>query len=302
MSIGRRWTVIANPVSGRGKGRTLGGKLARLLTRSGIESTLLWTEGPGDAEKLVGEAISNGAEGVVACGGDGTLHEIVNGLYSSSEHPDALPIAIAPAGRCNDFRGTLKLPKDPIETVDAIVGGKVRLVDLGRIGERYFTTVATMGFDSAVSQYVASGRQPFFLTGTPAYLYGLFVQMLSYRDVPVRLKGDGLDFEGPVFLAATGNTPIYGGAMKIAPHAVVDDGMLDLCLVRSVNRWEVLKMVPRIFNGGHIHHPAVSLHQLRKLSVESDAPLSLWADGEPMGQTPATIEVVPNGLSIIVSG
>ena len=299
MDAGQRWTVIANPVSGKGKGRKLGGQLARLLARSGIESNLLWTSGPGDAERLVGESISKGAYGIVACGGDGTLHEVVNGVYHSSEHPEALPIAIAPAGRCNDFRRTLKVPKDPMETVGCIVDGSIRRVDLGRIGDRYFTTVATLGFDSAVSQYVADGRHPFFLTGVTAYLYGLLVQLLSYRHVLVRLKGDSLDFEGAVFLAATGNTPIYGGAMRIAPGAVVDDGLLDLCLVRSVNRWEVLKMVPRIFNGGHVHHPAVSLHRLNRLAIESDEALSVWADGEPMGQTPTTIEVVPKGLSVI---
>lgn len=302
MDIGQRWTVIANPVSGKGKGRKLGGRVARLLARSGVESNLLWTSGPGDAERLAGESISKGADGIVACGGDGTLHEVVNGVYGSSEHPETVPIAVAPAGRCNDFRRTLNLPKEPMETVSSIVDGSIKRVDLGRIEGRYFTTVATLGFDSAVSRYVASGRHPFFLTGAPAYVYAVLAQLISYHDVPVRLKGDSLDFEGAVFLAATGNTPVYGGAMKIAPSAVADDGFLDLCLVRSVNRWEVLKMLPRIFNGGHVHHPAVSMHRLTRLAIESDELLPVWADGEPMAQTPTTIEVVPEGLSIVAPG
>ncbi|MFQ5934693.1 MAG: diacylglycerol/lipid kinase family protein, partial [Dehalococcoidia bacterium] len=215
MATALRWAVIANPVAGRGRGTKLGGQVSRLLRRAGMDVDPLWTSRPGDGERLASLAVKEGAQGLLVCGGDGTLHEVVNGLYHSSEHPEEVPLGIAPAGRCNDFRGCLGLPKDPERIVDAVVDGAVRRVDLGRIGDRYFATVATLGFDSAVGQYVADGRSPFFLSGTPAYLYSLFVQLLSYRDVRVKLKGDSVDFEGDVFLAATGNTPSYGGKMKI---------------------------------------------------------------------------------------
>ena len=299
MSQEERWALIANPVSGRGQGRRKASKLERILSRSDVKVDLLWTTRSGEAEWLAADSVRKGIDGILVCGGDGTVHEAVNGLLSTTERSEQVPLGIVPAGRCNDLAACLGLPSDPAQIAEVVNAGRVRQIDLGRVGGRYYTTVATLGFDSAVSEYVASGRVPAFLTGTAAYLYTALVQMLQYRDVPVRIRNDSLDFEGRVFLAATGNTSIYGGQMKIAPTAVVDDGMLDLCLVRSVSRLEVLKMVPRIFNGGHVHHPAVSLHRVRRLSIESREPLWLWADGERVAQTPATIEVVPKALSIL---
>ena len=294
------WSIIANPVSGRGKGKRNASRLAQLLNRSGIQINVLWTTGPGEAQWLAGQAVKDGIDGLLVCGGDGTLHEVINGLLSTSKHPDQVPIGIVPSGRCNDLAACLKLPKEPSRIVDTLASSSVRQVDLGRIGDQYYSTVATLGFDSSVSEYVADGRSPRFFVGTSAYLYGAFVQLIRYKDVNVKVSGDSLDFEGPIFLAATGNTPSYGGRMQIAPSAVVDDGLLDLCLVKSVSRVEVVKMVPRIFNGGHVNHPAVSLHRVKRLTIESEAPLWLWADGERMTQTPATIEVVPKALSVLV--
>ena len=300
MSTRQPWAIIANPVSGRGKGRKLASQVARILTKAGIELRLLWTTRPGEAEWLATYALQKGAKGLLICGGDGTIHEAINGLFAGTDHPDKVSVGIVPAGRCNDFCACLDLPKEPPRIADVVLHGNIRQIDLGRIGKRYFTTVAALGFDSSVSRYVADGQAPSFLFGTSAYFYGTLVQLVRYQHLQVRLRGDSLEFEGPIFLAATGNTPNYGGRMMIAPSAVVDDGLLDLCLVRSVSRLEVLKMLPRIFNGGHVHHPAVSLHRIRKLSIECQEPVWLWADGERIAQTPATIEVVPGALSVLV--
>ncbi|MCH7997009.1 MAG: diacylglycerol kinase family lipid kinase [Chloroflexi bacterium] len=301
MVKGQRWSIIANPVSGRGKGRRMASRVAELLTRAGVDVDLEWTTRQGDAEQMAIHALEKGVRGLLICGGDGTLHEAINGLFSGTPHPEEVVIGLIPAGRCNDFRACLDLPKEPRRIVDAVLYGKTRRVDLGRVGTRYYATVATLGFDSAVSQYIADGRAPRFLAGTPAYLYGVFVQLVRYRDIRVCLRGDSLDFEGPVFLAATGNTPNYGGRLMIAPGALVDDGLLDLCLVRSVSRRDVLRMLPRIFNGSHVKHSAVSLHQVRTLSIETEEPMWIWADGERVARTPATIEVVPGALSVLES-
>ncbi|MFQ5874753.1 MAG: diacylglycerol/lipid kinase family protein, partial [Dehalococcoidia bacterium] len=158
MGTAQRWAIVANPVAGRGKGRRVGGRVAGLLTRAGMDVSLLWTTRQGEGEYLVAKAVRDGVEGLLVCGGDGTIHEAINGLYSSAQHPDEVPIGIAPAGRCNDFRVCLDLPKDSSLLVDAVTKGVTRRIDLGRIGDRYYATVATLGFDSAVGQYVAEGR------------------------------------------------------------------------------------------------------------------------------------------------
>ncbi len=269
-----------------------------LLTSAGVSNEVLYTSRPGDAEELARKAVEEGSVGVLACGGDGTLHEVINGVMG---HPLAsgVIVGIIPAGRCNDFAAAMDLPNTPEGVADLILAGDSRQIDLGSVGHRYFATVATLGFDSAVSQYVADGHVPRFLSGTPSYLYAIFLQILRYRDAMVHLKGEDFEYSGRIFLAATANTAQYGGNMKIAPGAVADDGILDVCLVQSVSRWEVVMMVPRVFSGGHLTNPAVSMHRVKRLKIETEEPMPIWADGERVAETPVEISVVPKALNLL---
>ena len=196
-----------------------------LLTSAGVSNQVLYTSRPGDAERLARKAVEDGNVGVLACGGDGTLHEVINGVMG---HPLAsgVTVGVIPAGRCNDFVAAMDLPKTADGVARLIATGKSRQIDLGAVGHRYFATVATLGFDSAVSQYVADGHVPRFLSGTPSYLYAIFLQILRYRDAMVHLEGEDFEYSGRIFLAATANTAQYGGNMKIAPGAVADDGSI----------------------------------------------------------------------------
>ena len=294
------WVIIANPAAGRSRAERSAKKLAQAIQGHGERVEVSVTRGPGNAEELAREAVKTGATRVVACGGDGTIHEVVNGLMSAANDADGVALGIISSGRCNDFHFALGLPDSSAKAIDYLVRSTVRSIDLGRIGDRYFTTIVTLGFDSEVSQYVEQGSPPRFLRGTASYLYGAVVKLIKYRSQWVHLKGDFGEFQGDVFLAATGNTSRYGGRMKMTPSAIVDDGLLDVCLVRPVPRLEVLRMIPKTFYGGHVNHPAVSMHRTRRLEIDSREPLWLSADGEPITQTPATIEVVPGGLSVLV--
>ena len=293
------WAIIANPVAGRGRAGRIAQHLASRLEDSGATVSLSVTGAKGDGERMAREAAGAGATRVIACGGDGTVHEVVNGLMSAPEGARNTALGIVSSGRCNDLAYALDLPTDPDAMAEALLHGTLRPIDLGRIGDRYFTTVATLGFDSEVSQYVDEGSPPFFLRGAAAYLYGTLVKLIRYRSRWVHLKGDFGVYEGSVFLAATGNTSRYGGRMKIVPSAMIDDGLLDVCLVEAVPRREVVRMIPKVFSGKHVSHPAVSMKQTRSLEIESKEPLWLWADGESMAQTPATIEVVHHALSVV---
>ncbi len=295
-----RWTIIANPVAGRGKAVTLARELARALEGAGETVSVTVTEAKGDAERTARQAVEAGATRVIGCGGDGTVHEMVNGLMTVPDASSNAVLGIVPFGRCNDLVFGLGLPKSSAATAQALLHGTVRPIDLGRVGDRYYATIATLGFDSEVAEYVDQGRQPSFLRGTAAYVYAVLVKLLRYRSHWVRLKGDFGEFEGHIFLVATGNTTRYGGRMKVTPSAVVDDGLLDVCVVRAVPRRVVLRMLPKSFNGSHVSHPAVSIERTRRLEIETREPMWLWGDGEPMTQTPATIEVVPHALSVLV--
>ena len=178
-----------------------------LLTSAEVSNQVLYTSRPGDAEKLARKAVEEGSVGVLACGGDGTLHEVINGVMG---HPLAsgVIVGIIPAGRCNDFAAAMDLPNTPEGVADLILAGDSRQIDLGSVGHRYFATVATLGFDSAVSQYVADGHVPRFLSGTPSYrLRHLCLQILRYRDAMVHLDGRRISStRARIFLAATANT------------------------------------------------------------------------------------------------
>jgi diacylglycerol kinase (ATP) len=139
------------------------------------------------------------------------------------------------------------------------------------------------------------------LRGAIAYLYGVLVTLVRYACKQVSVKGDFGEFRGPVFLVATANARQYGGGMKIVPEASIDDGCLDVCIVRPVSKLQVVRMLPGVFSGAHVTHPAVDIKKSRLLEIASAEPLSLWADGEPIGSTPATIEVVPQALRVLVS-
>ena len=297
----RRWAIIANPVSGRGRARTLAPELERSLSEAGVTVSLDWTRGRGDGEALARRAIEGGATRLVACGGDGTVHELVNALMGVRTTAPELALGIVPLGRCNDLATALGCNWLQGSPADGLLAATPRSIDVGCAGGRYFTTVAALGFDSAVAQYVDQGRPPRFLRGTAAYVYAILVQLLGYRDVSVTIRDDqGELFQGALFMVALGNTTTYGGRLKIAPSAEIDDGLLDVCLVASASRWEVLRILPRVFSGGHVTHPAVSMSRTRRMEIESEQPLWVWADGEPMTQTPATIEVLPQALPVLV--
>ena len=292
------WTIIANPTSGKGASRDLANRIGSLLTNSDIPNEVLYTTKAGDAETMAASAVKNGRVGVLACGGDGTFHEIVNGAMSRPEGSE-VTVGVAPSGRCNDFAKALGLPKSAETIRDLILATRSRQVDLGLVGGRYFATVATLGFDSTVSQYVADGRAPGFLKGTPSYLYAIFLQLFRYRDVQVSLEGDDFRYSGRTFLTATANTRQYGGNMRIAPDALPDDGKLDVCLVKSVSRCDVVMILPRVFRGGHTSHPAVSIHKVSSLKIETETPMPIWADGERVTETPAEISLVPGALKLL---
>lgn len=294
-----KWIFIANPISGKGKALTLAKRAVEFVGNTGAIAELQITEAKGDAERFAKDAVENGAIRVVACGGDGTIHEVINGIMANSASERTV-LGIVPAGRCNDLAYDLGIPKDSKRMIQNLLYGVPRPIDLGYVGDRYYATVATLGFDSEVAQYVDEGRHPSFLKGNPAYLYAAFVKLLKYRSKWVSLKGDFGKFEGHIYLTATGNSTRYGGRMKVTPSALLDDGLLDVCLVRPITRRTFLRMLPKAFKGTHVNHSAVTMEVTKNLEIKSSETLWLWADGEQIAHTPANIRVVHHAIPMLV--
>ena len=312
------FVIIANPISGKGKATDVAEQGYAALTESGQQGQLVLTSASGDAKRFAHEAVSTGIRFVVACGGDGTLHEVVNGIAAV---PD-VTLGVLPCGRGNDFAAAVGIPLKPEAAIATLLSGTPIRVDLGRCyqnsdqlkggvvepepsltdnrqltTDNYFITIATCGYDTEVSRRAAKGT-PLF-AGTASYAYAAVETLFYYEPPVVRLEGDFGIHEGPLLLAATGITSRYGGGFQIVPNARIDDGLFDVCIVRPVSSLTVLRLLVTLFWGGHVSHPAVSMHQTQTLKIETDTPMLLYADGEPMCETPVTIEIIKHGLRVM---
>lgn len=302
--------LIANPISGKGKAKDVAEQGYAALTESGQRGQLVLTSASGDAKRFAQEAVSDGTRFVIACGGDGTLHEVVNGIATV---PD-VTLGVLPCGRGNDFAAAIGVPLKSEAAIATLLSGTTIHVDLGccyqtQVGgvcdpeslekamEHYFVTIATCGYDTEVSRRASKGT-PLF-AGTASYAYAAVETLFYYEPPFVRLEGDFGTHEGPLLLAATGITSRYGGGFQIVPDARIDDGLFDVCIIRPVSSLTVLRLLVTLFWGGHVGHPAVSMHQTQTLKIETDTPMLLYADGEPMCKTPATIEIIKDGLIVI---
>lgn len=293
--------IVANPTSGRGRGQRTAEKVADLLRRQNRTVAIAFTQAKGDAERTVRELSSKNAANVncvVACGGDGTIQEVVNGIMClKNEARGSVPVlGLAPAGRCNDFTRVLGITTDPRQIAQTIIGGHTPAIDIGRVNDRYFCTVATMGVDAEVSSFVNNMKMP--LTGTPAYIYGALRVLARYKPHTVRIESDFGVIEKPILLASSANTSTYGGAIPIAPNADPSDGLLDLCMIDSVSRWRAMTLLPAVMRARHVKLREVAFHKVRSMRITSEHPLDIWADGEWITKTPAQIQIEPAALQV----
>ncbi|MEE2709791.1 MAG: diacylglycerol kinase family protein [Gemmatimonadota bacterium] len=285
--------IIANPISGGGRGRSSARRAADQILAEGGQADIAFTNEQGEATDLAIRARKNGVHRIAACGGDGTIHEVIGAIAGSN-----VELGLVPCGRGNDFARALGIPTDPESAGSILTGGAVRRIDLGQVNGRYFGTVLTMGFDSEVARLVYEKAVPF--KGTAAYVMGVLKMLASYSGISARLEGDFGVLEQPVLLAATGNTSSYGGGMKIVPGASPDDGLLEVCHVEMMSTFGVLKLLPTVFWGGHVGKPGVTITRTTSLKVDTAEPVWMFADGEPVCQTPARIKVIVGALSVVV--
>lgn len=293
-----RVTVVWNPAAGRGQAARrrpeLDAALSEAAARAGArEYEVLATAGPGDGERQAARAAAAGATVVAAAGGDGTMGEVVNGIAGT-----AASLAVLPLGTGNDFARCLGVGLDVRRAATTLFGGRRRAVDLGRAQARWFANVAGCGLDAAVAERVNRGYRR--LRGTAAYVAALGETLLRYRAAMLRVEVDGSAMELRALLCSVANTVSYGGGMRIAPDALVDDGLLDVCVLAEVGFVEFAAAFPRVYRGTHTTHPRVHMLRGRAIRVESDRPLPVLVDGEVVGRTPLVCSVAHAAIEVMV--
>jgi YegS/Rv2252/BmrU family lipid kinase len=297
-------TVIVNPHAGK---RHVGEEipeLERTLRARGLPYTLLRTEGRGDATRFAREALEAGARFLVAVGGDGTVNEVVNGMFDTEGRAiaPAAVLGVVAAGSGCDFIRTFGLPGDSSRACLHLTGDNNYPLDIGRItyttvsgarDVRHFANVAEAGLGAAVA---ARAQRMSPKLGQSKYFFGFWLTMPRFKLADVRVQADRKTYEGPAYLVVVGNAQYYGGGMKISPRSYPGDGVLDV-LVFKGPKTDSFTLLPKIYRGEHIPHDHVEEFRVKdSLTVEADRPLLIEADGEVLGSTPATFEVVPHAV------
>jgi diacylglycerol kinase (ATP) len=289
--------VIVNPTAG-------GGRAARLLPwlrerlASRTDAGLLVTGRAGDAERAAADAAADGRDRIVAVGGDGTVQEVVNGV---TEADSGSVLGIVPVGAGNDLARSLGLPRDPAAAWTIAVGRGERPIDLmlaigGDGRRRWFGSAGGIGFDAQVAAAMATRAG--WQRGKAGYLLTTLAELQRFENRRVELTVDGATSTLQVLFVAIANGEYYGGGMRIAPGAAVDDGMLDLCIVGDVSRMTALRQLANLYRGTHVHHPKVELRRGRAVEISGEPSTLVHLDGEPFGGLPVRIQLHDARLTV----
>ncbi|MFF8270128.1 diacylglycerol kinase [Streptomyces sp. NPDC016562] len=289
-------TLFVNPTAGRGRGAYAAQPAASALRAAGFSvRTVVGTDGA-DALARLGAVVREGTGAVIAVGGDGVVSLALQALAGTS-----VPLGVVAVGTGNDFARALGLPvREPARAgrmaADALKEGRIRDVDLGRVGATWYGTVLASGFDSRVNDRGNRMRLP---AGRFKYDLAMIAELAAFRPVAYRITlDDGPVIETEATLVAVGNGSTYGGGMRICADAVTDDGLFDVTVVGDCSRTTLLKVFPRVYKGTHLSHPKVSVHRARKVTLEA-AGLTAYADGEPLGPLPVTARCVPGAVRVL---
>ena len=288
--------VLVSPVAGRGRARHVGDAVLAELRAGGVEPRLLPAVTGEQAESAAAAAVAEGCAALVVVGGDGAVHAALQAVAGRTT-----PLGVIPAGTGNDLVRALDLPVDPLAGARAVaqnvLDGAVRTIDAGRTGGRWWATVLCCGFDSAVSDRANRLRWP---RGRRRYDVAVLAELIRLRPREVTLVLDGVSSTVPVTLVAVGNTPWYGGGLKVCPGADPTDGLFDVTVVGPISRRELIATRPRLGAGTHIEHPAVTVHRAARVELSCDG-VTTYADGEPVVPLPAVADCVPGALHILAT-
>ena len=292
MTAGRELALLTNPAAGKGRGaRTAAMALPRLL-EAGYDVRSLAGRSPEEALDLARQCVASGIEALVVCGGDGMVHVGAQAVTGTDT-----PLGIIPAGTGNDVARCLDLPRnDPALAADVVARGKERTIDLARVGSVYFVTVLAAGFDAIVNERANAMTWP---KGQMRYNLATLAELRVLAPIPYVLELDGVEERLEATLVAVGNGPSFGGGLRITEGALLDDGMLDVVVIKPLSKLGLLRTYPKLFRGTHVHHPQYRHHRVRRVTVAAPG-IVAYADGERIGALPLTIEVAPGALRVLV--
>jgi YegS/Rv2252/BmrU family lipid kinase len=289
-----RALIVFNPVAGQSSTMEDDLFAACEVWRSGgwiVE--LRPTAAPGDGAQIARTAAAEGYDIVVAAGGDGTVNEVINGLVGTRTALATLPI-----GTVNVWARELGMPLQPRAAAEALLTANVQQIDLGKAGDHYFLLMAGIGFDAAVTAEVRPHEKR--RLGVLAYAVRAMLLATRFLGARTRITLDGRVIRSRILMIVIGNSQLYGGFVKLTARANMNDGLLDVCVIKGKSLrgapWRIFSVVTRRYN----RDPEVEYHRSRSIKIEANPPLPVQIDGDPIGHTPMVFEAVPNALCALI--
>jgi YegS/Rv2252/BmrU family lipid kinase len=289
--VPRRLRLIVNPKAGGGRTLDALPAVEGALRRMGMVFRVDRTQGLEHAQSLARAAVAAG-EVPVSFGGDGLAGAIAHALRGTRA-----PLGLLPGGRGNDFARKLHIPNDPVLACDVLAHGTTHTVDVAEVDGRTFLGIASFGIDTVVQDIANRTTR---VDGQAVYLYATLRALASWTPAQLELIVDGdppRSFAG--YSIAACNSGVYGGGMRLAPAADLTDGLLDVVFYGASSKLRFLRGLARVFRGTHLRDPTVELVHAREIRVDADPGFRIYADGDPIGVTPATIRAVPRGLRVL---
>ena len=297
--------LIVNPMAGAGKTIKLLPSIKGILNNQGLEYDCKITEAPGHAVVLAQEAVKNGYKIIISAGGDGTINEIVNGI-NNAKGLNSTSLGIISTGTGADYIRTVGIPRYYVDACKKFSNPVIKKVDIGLVeygknnikSSRLFVNFAGLGFDAEIVKRTTMKYKS--LGKVSAYLLALFTTLVAYKNKDVTLRINAEKHSYRICTVIMGNGKYGGGGMMTTPGASLQDGLLDVLIIGDLSKFDLLKSLPTIYNGTHLSHPKVTLKQAVAIEVHSELDMSIQADGEIIGETPAIFSILPSALSLIV--
>ena len=300
--------VIANPRAGRAKVDAALPQVERVLRDAGLGYRIVRTTHPGHATQAARDALLSGERYLVAVGGDGTVHEVVNGMVQDGQPiaPDAV-LGVVAAGSGCDFVRSFGLPGDAARAARQLVGDQVRSIDVGTVtcadGDatrtRYFVNIAEAGLGGAVVARAAGLKGFGRFLGGARYAAGFWLTLPGFRPAEARLDADGQAFGWRAYNVVVANCRFYGGGMQISPKSDPGDCLLDV-LVMTGPKSDAFTTLPKVYSGTHLPHRNIAELRAGRILLDADRPFLVEADGEMLGTTPASFGIIPSGVRLKV--
>jgi YegS/Rv2252/BmrU family lipid kinase len=289
--LSRRFALLVNPASAGGKALKALPVVHETLDRLGAPHRTITTRSSEHAAEEAARAADQG-ETIAALSGDGLLRPLGSVLKSSGA-----ALAIIPCGRGNDLARVLGIPTDPAEATEVAVTGQERLIDVANVDGVAFLGIASFGFDSDANRIANEAK---LVRGNAVYLYAALRALAAWKPAAFEVTVDGERHSLSGYSVAVGNSKAYGGGMFVLPRAELDDGRLDVLISKQASKLTFLRELPKVFKGAHLDSPHVEFLRGEVIDVRSDRPFVIYADGDPIGATPASVRVEQRCLRVVV--